>query len=50
MIPLKAQLYFLHVLKDTKLQARRALLDSASDDLKNVFVEFAINTLIGNHK
>ena len=33
MIRLKSQLYFLYVFKDAKPQARRALLDSAGDDL-----------------
>jgi hypothetical protein len=47
---LKSQLHFLHVLKDAKPQARRALLTSASDDLIKAIVECAINTLNGNHK
>lgn len=47
---LKSQLHFLHVLKDAKPLARRALLTSASDDLIKVIVECAINTLNGNHK
>ena len=42
--------YFLHVLKDAKPQARRALLTSASDELIKAIVECAINTLNGNHK
>jgi len=46
---LKSQLHFLHVLKDAKPQARRALLTSA-DDLIKAIVECAINTLNGNHK
>jgi hypothetical protein len=41
---------FLHVLKDSKPQARRALLASASDKLITVSVECAINTLNGNQK
>ena len=47
---LKSQLHFLHVLKDAKPQARRALLSSASDELIKAIVECAINTLNGNHK
>jgi hypothetical protein len=47
---LESQLHFLHVLKDAKPQARRALLTSTSDDLIKAIVEFAINTLNGNHK
>jgi len=47
---LKSQLHFLHVLKDAKPQARRALLTSASDELIKAIVECAINTLNGNHK
>ena len=50
MIRLKSQLHFLHVLRDAKPQARRALLDSANDDLINIIVECAINTPNGNHK
>ena len=46
---LKSQLHFLHVLKDAKPQARRALLASA-DELIKAIVECAINTLNGNHK
>ena len=47
---MKSQLHFLHVLKDAKPQARRALLTSADDDLIKAIVECAINTLNGNHK
>jgi hypothetical protein len=47
---LKSQLHYLHVLNDTKPQARRALLTSASDELIKVIVECTINTLKGNHK
>jgi len=47
---LKSQLHFLHVLKDAKPQARRALLASADDELIKAIVECAINTLNGNHK
>jgi hypothetical protein len=47
---LKSQLHFLHVIKDAKPQARRALLLSASDELIKAIVECAINTLNGNHK
>ena len=50
MIRLKSQLHFLHVLRDAKPQARRALLASADDDLIKAIVECAINTLNGNHK
>jgi hypothetical protein len=46
---LKSQLHFLHVFKDAKPQARRALLSSASEELIK-FVECAINILKGNHK
>jgi hypothetical protein len=47
---LKSQLYFLNVLKDAKRQARRVLIESASDDLIKAIVECAINALNGNHK
>ena len=47
---LKSQLRFLHVLKEAKPQATRALLASAGDDLIKAIVECAINTLNGNHK
>ena len=50
MIGFKSQLHFLHVLRDTEPQARRALLASADDDLIKPVVECAINTLNGNHK
>ena len=50
MIRLKSQLYFLHVLRDAKPQARHALLASANDDFIKAMVECAINTLHGNHK
>ena len=50
MIRLRSQLHFLHVLRDAKPQARRALLASADDDLIKAIVECAINTLKGNHK
>jgi hypothetical protein len=46
---LKSQLHFLHVLKDAKPQARRALLTSADNDLIKAIVEGAINTLNGNY-
>ena len=41
-----AQRHILHVLKDVKPQARRALLLSADDDLMKI-VECATNTLNG---
>jgi hypothetical protein len=44
---LKSQLHYLHVLKDAKPQARRALITSASDELIKVIVECTINTLNG---
>jgi hypothetical protein len=47
---LKSQLHYLHVVKDGKPQARRALLASASEELIKVIVEGAINTLNGNLK
>ena len=47
---LQSQLHFLHVLKDAKPQARRALLASADDELIKAIVECALNTLNGNHK
>jgi len=47
---LKSQLHVLRVLKYAKLQARRALLTSAEDDLIKAIVECAINTLNGNYK
>jgi len=50
MIRFKSQLHFLHVLKDAKLQARRALLASASDDLIKAIIECTINILNGNHR
>jgi len=46
----KSQLHFLHLLKDAKPQARRALLTSAGDDLLEAIVECAIDMLNGNHK
>ena len=47
---LQSQLHFLHVLKDAKPQATRALLASADDELIKAIVECALNTLNGNHK
>jgi len=47
---LKSQLHFLHLLKEAKPQARRALLASAGDNLIKAIVGCAINTLNGNHK
>jgi len=47
---LKSQLNFLHVLKDAKPQARRALLATADDELIKAIVECAINTINCNHK
>jgi hypothetical protein len=47
---LKSQLHFLRVLKDANPEARRVLLESASDELIKAIVEYAINTLNGNHK
>ena len=47
---LKSQLHFLHVIKDAKPQASRALPVSADEDLIKAIVECAINTLNGNHK
>jgi len=47
---LKSQLHYLHVLRDAKPKARRALLASADDNLIKAIVECAINTLNGNHK
>jgi hypothetical protein len=47
---LKSHLHYLHVLKDAKPQARRALLTSASDELIKVIAECAINILHGNLK
>ena len=44
---LKSQLHFLHVHKDAKPQARRALLTSVSDDLIKIIVGCNINTLNG---
>jgi len=49
-IRLKSELHFLHVFKDTKPQARRALLACADDELIKAIVECAIHTLNGNHK
>ena len=46
---LKSQLNFLHVLKDAKPQARRALLATADDELIKAIVECAINTLNGKN-
>ena len=45
----KSQLHFLHVLKDAKPEARRALL-ACGDKLIKATVECATNTLNGNHK
>ena len=47
---LQSQLHFLHVLKDAKPHARRALLASANDELIKAIVECALNTLNGDHK
>ena len=47
---LQSQLHYFHVLKDTKPQARRALLASPDDELVKAIVESALNTLNGNHK
>ena len=47
---LKSQLHFLHVFKDAKPEARRALLASTDDKIIKAIVECAINTLNGNHK
>jgi hypothetical protein len=49
MYRLKSQLHFLHVLKDAKPQARRALLATANNELIKAIVKCAINTLKGNH-
>jgi len=46
---LKSQLHFLHVIKDAKPRARRALLISA-DDLIKAIIQSAINILNGDHK
>ena len=46
----QSQLHFLHVLKNAKPQARRALLASANKELIKAIVECALNTLNGNHK
>jgi hypothetical protein len=46
---LKSQIYFLHVLKDAKPQARSALLASVDNELIKAIVECATNTLNGNH-
>jgi len=47
---LKSQLHSFHVLKDAKPQARSVLLASASEELTKEIIEYAINTLNGNHK
>jgi hypothetical protein len=47
---LKSQLHFLHVLKDAKPPAKRALLKSAVDDLIKAIVECVTNIFKGNHK
>jgi len=47
---LESQIHFLHVLKDSKAQATRALLASAEDVLIKAIVECAINTLIRIYK
>ena len=46
---LQSQLHFLHVVKDAKPQARRALLASAGDEFIKATVECALKTLNGNH-
>ena len=46
---LKSQLHFLHVFKDAKPEARRALLASTDDKIIKAIVECAINTLNRNH-
>jgi hypothetical protein len=47
---LKSQLHLHHVIKDTKPQARRVLLESASDELIKAVVECSINKFKGNNK
>jgi len=47
---LKLQLHFLHVIKDAKSQARRALFAFADEEFIKVIVEWATITLNGNHK
>ena len=47
---LNSQLHLLHVLKDAKPQARRALLVPADDELIKATVEYVVNTLNRNHK
>jgi len=47
---LPSQLHFLHVLRDAKPQATRALLASAGEGLIKAIAECTINTLNGNHK
>ena len=48
--PVESQPHFLHVIKDAKPQARRALLQSAEEELIHAIVECAISMLNGNHK
>jgi len=47
---LKSQLHSLHILKDTKPQARCALLVPGDNELIKAIVECAINTLKENHR
>jgi len=46
----KSQLHFLHVLKDVKPQAKRAVFESADYEFIQAIVECSINTLNGTHK
>lgn len=47
---LKSNKHILHVLRNTTPKVRKAILQSADDDLIKALVECVINTLNGNHK
>lgn len=47
---MKSQPQFLHVLRNAKPQARRALITSVNDGLLKAIIECAIDTLNGNYK
>lgn len=47
---LNSHKHFLHVLKNATPKARKAILQTADDDLIKALLECVINTLNGNHK
>lgn len=46
---LKSNKHFLHILKNANPKVRKAILQSADDDLIKALLECVINTLNGNH-